>query len=277
MNSEIEPALDLAEDPRMIRGIYNYCHRWCERCPFTDRCAVFRENQRFESEHPDSSPFEHIHASFQKTIELLKAWCAREGIDFAQIEQEAKSDQAVADQRLSHEAIVADPLSKLAKLYSVGTWELLRAIERVSHVSEWDGRVRDALETIRWYSAFIGAKVDRALHGARESPDDRFDEDALQNDWNGSAKVARLAIEESQKAWLVVLEAGQAPPDSPLMGLVDLLAQIDGGLSDRFPQAMLFVRPGFDEPEVAAGALSTLECFDPRPRQELRLDNRVIG
>jgi hypothetical protein len=265
MNSEIEPALEKVADPRMIRGIYNYCHRWCERCPFTDRCAVFRENQRFESEHPDSSPFEHIHASFQQTIELLKAWCAREGIDFAQIEQEAKSDQAITDQRLDDEAIVADPLSKLARWYSAGTWELLKAIDRVPHVSEWDGRVRDALDTIRWYLAFIGAKVDRALHGARQSPDDRFDEDAIQNDWNGSAKVARLAIEESQKAWLVVLEAGQAPPDSPLMGLVDLLAQMDGGLADRFPEAMLFVRPGFDEPEVAAGGLSTLECFDPRP------------
>jgi len=277
MNPEVESMLELAEDPRMIRGIYNYCHRWCGRCPFTERCTVFQENRRFEAEHPERTPFEHVHASFQQTIELLKAWCVREGIDFAQIEQETKSDQAITNQRLDDEAIVADPLSKLAKLYSAGTWELIRAIDRVPQVGEWDLRVRDALETIRWYSAFIGAKVDRALHGTRQSPDDRFDEDAIQNDWNGSAKVARLAIDESQRAWLVVLEAGQAPPDSPLMGLVDLLAQMDDGLADRFPEAMLFVRPGFDEPDVAAGGWSTLECFHPRPPQGSGLDNRVIG
>ncbi len=23
----------LAEDPRFIQSIYNYCDRWCERCP----------------------------------------------------------------------------------------------------------------------------------------------------------------------------------------------------------------------------------------------------
>ena len=269
MNPDTEAMLESAQDPRMIRGVYNYCHRWCEHCPFTGRCMVFRENQRFEAEHPDASPFAQIHASFQQTIELLKAWCEREGIDFSQIERETKSDEAVADQRLSDEAIVADLLSKLAKAYSVGTWELMKAFDRVPHSGEWGTRVQDALETIRWYSAFIGAKVDRALHGARESVD-RSDEDAIQNDWNGSAKVALIAVEESRKAWLTLLEAGQAPSDSPLMGLIDLLAQLDGGLTERFPHAMLFVRPGFDEPDVAAGALSTLECFDPRPLSVVR-------
>ena len=27
--------LKLATDPKYIPGIYNYCDRWCERCPFT--------------------------------------------------------------------------------------------------------------------------------------------------------------------------------------------------------------------------------------------------
>jgi len=28
----------LAADPKYVKGIYNYCDRWCERCPFTSRC-----------------------------------------------------------------------------------------------------------------------------------------------------------------------------------------------------------------------------------------------
>ena len=32
--------LELAEDPRFIEGIYNYCDRWCERCAFTERCSL---------------------------------------------------------------------------------------------------------------------------------------------------------------------------------------------------------------------------------------------
>ena len=46
MENFSERALDEAEkrlrgltrDPRSISGIYNYCDRWCERCPMTSRC-----------------------------------------------------------------------------------------------------------------------------------------------------------------------------------------------------------------------------------------------
>jgi hypothetical protein len=39
----------LAEDPRFISGIYNYCDRWCERCPFTARCLVYAQEQQDSS------------------------------------------------------------------------------------------------------------------------------------------------------------------------------------------------------------------------------------
>ena len=93
-----------------------------------------------------------------------------------------------------------------------------------------------------------------------------LDEDPIQNDWNGSAKVARLAIAESQRAWDTLLFVGQAPPDARLRQTRQLLDRIDEGLARRFPNAADFVRPGFDEPEIAAGALSTLECDEPRRR-----------
>jgi len=30
----------LAADPPFIAGIYNYCDRWCERCPLSHRCLT---------------------------------------------------------------------------------------------------------------------------------------------------------------------------------------------------------------------------------------------
>ena len=30
---------DLTDNPDFIEGIYNYCDRWCERCPLTARWA----------------------------------------------------------------------------------------------------------------------------------------------------------------------------------------------------------------------------------------------
>jgi hypothetical protein len=55
-------------------------------------------------------------------------------------------------------------------------------------------------------------------------------------------------VAESLDAWRVVMEAGNAAADSPLTELVKLLSRIDDGLAERFPRAMEFLRPGFDEP-----------------------------
>lgn len=34
-----------AGDPRFIPGIYNYCDRWCERCPLSNRCLTYAINK----------------------------------------------------------------------------------------------------------------------------------------------------------------------------------------------------------------------------------------
>ena len=42
--------------------------------------------------------------------------------------------------------------------------------------------------------------------------------------------------------------------------------ELEASIRDRFPRAMSFVRPGFDEPEIAAGAPAALPPFAPRGR-----------
>jgi hypothetical protein len=76
-------------------------------------------------------------------------------------------------------------------------------------------------------------------------------------------KAARFAIAESRRAGVVILE-GEATSRSPLRQMIELLGRINTQAADRFPLAMQFVRPGFDEPDVAAGVLTSLNGFDPR-------------
>jgi len=40
--------LNLADNPRFIPGIYNYCDRWCERCPLTARCLNYAMSAEME-------------------------------------------------------------------------------------------------------------------------------------------------------------------------------------------------------------------------------------
>ena len=93
---------------------------------------------------------------------------------------------------------------------------------------------------------FIGAKIRRALDGRdRFEHDEPFEQDSVQNDWNGSANVA-LILSRGPKA-----HGGRiatASPDPVATILADQLAAMRESLMEAFPRPMAFVRNGFDEP-----------------------------
>ena len=189
-----------------------------------------------------------------------------------------------ATQASDDEKADADVLQQMARRYSSEAYHIVEPLSNLSRFHAWAPAVAAAIDTIGWYSGLIPAKIGRALHGAAN--EERFvDEDPVQNDWNGSAKVARLAIAESIDAWRTLFEAGDTPVDASIRGTANLLEQMDRDLAVRFPLAMEFVRPGFDEPHVAAGALTRLAPFEPRRRTVRRrlqlwgwrLRRRVLG
>jgi len=67
----------------------------------------------------------------------------------------------------------------------------------------------------------------------------------VQNDWNGSAKVALISLERSEAAWRVISEATL---DDVAGRLGDAARDLHDLVLDEFSNAMEFVRPGFDEP-----------------------------
>src|SRR5215813_6076945 len=224
MNEALQTLINDCKDPRLIRGIHNYCHRWCERCPFTDRCSVFRETSRYERDHPDSNPLDQVKDSLEQTLALLAEWCKREGIDFEKLQEDPASDEdeASADADLTSDTLDADSLFKAAGDYGHRAFLIVKPLLAAERIANWSPEVRSAIETLAWYSSMIPAKVHRAVHGYFEAQGHK-DEPILQSDWNLTAKAARMAIAESIRAWKIVLEVGDASPESPLRELVDLL------------------------------------------------------
>ena len=124
----------------------------------------------------------------------------------------------------------------------------------------------DAVETIEWFSSRIAAKLYRAVCGLA----DTWQADAdVQTDYDGSAKVALIAIRESRAAWSTLMEAGKAAADGVPVRAVKTLDDLDAAVRERFPRAEQFVRPGFDEPGVAAGAPATLPPWARRPPRDV--------
>jgi hypothetical protein len=105
--------------------------------------------------------------------------------------------------------------------------------------------VQESLEIAAHDALFICAKLRRALSG--RDPHERSDDEShsVQNDWNGSAKVALISIERSEAAWRVIADA--TTEETPAM-LADELRNLKREVETVFPTAWSFVRPGFDEP-----------------------------
>jgi len=232
---------------RIIEGIFNYCTRRCERCRFTGQCTLYQSEREYERRHPDAGVKECVQDSFAETWRLLEAWCTREGIDFDRIRREAESDESRAELERVDDAVRSDPLQQLATAYTHAAFQIIDAMATARALRKWPTDVEEALDTISWNAGMVGAKVHRALHGFAERGMVR-DEDPAQNDWNGSAKLVRIVVDESKRAWQLVLREGEAPQDSPLLELLALLDRVDQAVAERFPRAMEFVRPGFDEP-----------------------------
>src|SRR5215216_7733942 len=76
----------LANNPNLIPDIYNYCDRWCERCPLTSRCLVYATEQE-DNDSPENRDIRNeafwrkLSAILQETREMIIEWSRKAGID----------------------------------------------------------------------------------------------------------------------------------------------------------------------------------------------------
>jgi hypothetical protein len=267
---------ELAGNRDFISGIYNYCDRWCERCPFTTRCLVYATEKAADvSDDPEvhdinnAKFWSRLESIFQETHEMILEWAQEAGIDLETLEAEAAQDdhEQQRDDAKQHE------LSLSARRYAemVERWfgEEFAVEQNVhddttgkSKSTEEDIDVSDAIEVVRWYQFFVAAKVFRALM-ARDRPviDEELLKDSLSGaelddeeapieilgeDSDGSAKIALIAIDRSSSAWRILQSSLPEKADSIVPMLLEL-ERLRRATEQNFPHARDFIRPGFDE------------------------------
>jgi hypothetical protein len=232
--------LELARNEGNIAGIYNYCDRWCERCPFTSKCLNYVSSEDDpESDGPEL--WDYLHTVFQATMLMLEEIMEEAGLDpeeFKNMEPPEKPN------------IKEHPLyTKVHDLsFSIHGWleqnkpgTYYNEESEIIPDNEKGRRFKDALEVIYFYNFFISAKIYRAL-----IPRDDFEADEIQTDSNGSAKIALIAVDRLIAAWSLLLEKMTDHEDEILKFLLHL-AEIRKQTESTFPQARKFVRPGFDD------------------------------
>jgi hypothetical protein len=231
---------DLANNPDLISGIYNYCDRWCERCPLTSRCLVYATEQE-DSESPDSQDIRNeafwrkLSIIYKETREIVVKWAQQAGIDL----NATTEDDDVRHKR-KRQLVDNHPLTKAGKKYANAASDWLREFDQTMEVSD----VEDAREVIQWYQYQIAVKTMRALSGRKEEIEDPETAD-FPKDSDGSAKVALIGIDRSIAAWRLM----QLSLPDRAESIVPLILQLETlriNLEESFPEARAFIRPGFD-------------------------------
>lgn len=232
----------LASNPNLISGIYNYCDRWCERCPLTSRCLVYATEQQDEvllqNQDIRNAVFcNKLNTMIDETREMIAEWANQAGIDLSQ-----SADDTQTSTKRKQRNVDNHPLTKAGKKYANAASDWFRELEQTSDNEKADA---DAREIIQWYQYQIAVKTIRALSARKtEDEDPEFAEQPKDSD--GSAKVALIGIDRSIAAWRL-MQLSLPERTEFVVPLILHLAQLRNRLENHFPDARSFVRPGFDE------------------------------
>lgn len=253
----------LAKNKDFISGIYNYCDRWCERCPFTSRCMNYAMSREYttdpEASDIDNEKFwQNLSEIFKVTREMLEESAEELGIDIDSIDFEAASqEESIKDKIVeNHECCRAakkygETVSELMESEYIPTLRVVGQQERKNTVELKSvdsligpAAIEEVVEIIHWYQHFIYIKLMRSVHGTLGNTEDLLED--YPKDSDGSAKVALIAIDRSMAAWT---HMHNYFPNLQAQ-ILAILAQLDGlrkRVETIFPEARNFIRPGFDE------------------------------
>jgi hypothetical protein len=253
---------------RFVPGIYNYCDRWCERCPFDDRCLVHHQSKRAHrrGELPADDPeslLKYLHKQLRTTVQVLRGTARHRQIEPGGLDWPDVSPSASLPTDADRTTVAGrfEPLVLAAHVYTVmvdswmddeADWLAARrsTLRGRAAVSAKPGRfaaaardLHESLATILWDRTLIPAKLARAMSApARESE--------LPDDAQGSAKVALLSMDRSSRCWETI-RVLRSPSDGAIAALVAHLDTLRRDTERRFPGARTFKRPGFDDAERA--------------------------
>ncbi|PPK88164.1 hypothetical protein CLV84_1129 [Neolewinella xylanilytica] len=217
-----------------LSGIANYCFRWCERCPFTDRCGVYSLGRELgaEGRQQNTMPraFPALSGSYADFLRRLEKQLMVDGVSLQELETDPPLP--VAEIKSRSRSMVIEYLSA-----SQWTRPLLQS-------ANFDDPSVQAAHALNWYVVMLGPKVQRCLHSREETTeqgDGFFYEDARR-----TAYLTLLCLARATAAVTVLLERSVSPR-SRLVGLVVQFIRLTESIRRVFPDVSLYPPPHWDQ------------------------------
>jgi hypothetical protein len=185
---------------------------------------MIKEDAKLNGIDLDSIPSEEMDAIEQK-MEKIRRMVKEHPLIL--LSKEYSKDAGLV---LSNEALWKQKADEMVQQDQMGT---ISREELEDHLH----LIKECKEVIGWYQHFISIKFSRALSGKQEN--------GIQTDSNGSAKIALIAVHRSQEAWTHLFSL--IPDEDKILPLLSLLTKIEKMGKEEFSMANEFIRPGFDE------------------------------
>jgi hypothetical protein len=232
-----------------IDFISAYCDRWCERCAFTSRCSAFAAEAAIAMCGDVKDGLElavglPADVGSGPAVAPDREWLAE--LDSAELSAEERAEYDRRE-RARRARVDDSPIVKQGWAVSMLAHQWFTAHASAISAAA-DPVLSEALTVARFDEFLVTVKLTRAVNGRDEfEHGETIEADPVQNDWNGSAKLALICLARSTEAWHVI---AQASGDEQSVDIASRLDTLQRDVEQSFPAAHAFVRPGFDQPGV---------------------------
>lgn len=262
-----------------ISGIFNYCDRWCEKCSYTDRCLLFKQEAEREIKHilrdenkndPDILA-KDLANDFKEAFDHIKKFMDEESDGYREFEkddlglddQEEEDDddnfnkeffidEIDDDERPSTFLRNADNAlilhsEKMYKDFYKSYDQISSAIAATVQEADHLKILQNNLDILGWYTPQIHVKIRMSywnkhqLSKSTDSETAEIDREML----NVSSRIAFVGIENCIKA-LAYLREKNIAPQITVASLLITINQIRELFVEDFPDALNYRRPYFD-------------------------------
>lgn len=243
----------MTDDSGHILGVFNYCDRWCERCPFISRCGSYALGEELEAEIKER---EAQNRRFWEKLGIDSDLGIPEPASGDECELDLPVHEPSFEEELQESSIENHPCVLMAQNYMQTTRAWLKENDLLSEKDSQLEEVQrnapesrdiigfdDAVTIVTWYHLFIYMKTQRAVSGLYDDHETDFD---MPRDSDGSAKIALIAMDRSIAALQII---GKEKPEwnAETREFISRLVGLRRRTEETFPCARDFKRPGFDD------------------------------
>ena len=251
--------------PTPIDSLSNYCHRWCERCPFTERCGLIAHEKEFMPKEmqqeiiPLPNAFPTMSGPFSDFLRRLDGQLQQLGSSLEEI------GYGVGEETPQPSGLHPSAQSKLSMKVAVGAMRDLREASWMPDIydgADFSKPGVQAAKEFSWYAIMIGPKFRRCLpnedRGMGTDATNSFNLDAAR-----TARLTHLVFARTIAAITVLLEQYGRPAWEDLRPTLEGSLRLLAALRVMHPDAHEYRRPGFDDAAERAGLIAFYYGFPP--------------